>query len=90
VLARHASSRDLYVYRGNGGGGFAGDPAIFNNWGGFDIIFSPGDFTGDGRADVLARSSSSRDLYVYQGNGAGGFTGSPTTFNNWGAFDIIF
>jgi hypothetical protein len=90
VLARHATSKDLYLYRGNGAGGFAGSSNISNNWSAFDIIFSPGDFTGDGKADVLARHATNKDLYIYRGNGAGGFTGSPTTNNNWSAFDIIF
>ena len=90
VIARHATNKDLYIYRGNGTGGFSGSPTTNNNWSAFDIIFSPGDFTGDGNADVLARHATNKDLYIYRGNGAGGFSGSPTSNNNWSAFDILF
>lgn len=91
ILARHATNHDLYLYSGNGFGGFYGPPTVIGTgWGNFDTIFSPGDFTGDGRADLFARHTSTRDLYLYRGNGSGGFTGSPTIFNNWGNFDAIF
>ncbi|WP_157382800.1 FG-GAP repeat domain-containing protein [Nonomuraea coxensis] len=94
VVVRNASTKDLHLYQGNGSGGFkagTGD-AIGNNWGAFDTIFSPGDFSGDGKADVVVRNASTKDLHLYQGNGSGGFkagTGDAIG-NNWGAFDTIF
>ncbi|WP_216206196.1 FG-GAP repeat domain-containing protein [Amycolatopsis aidingensis] len=92
VLARHASNRDLYLFKGDGRGGFVGDAVVVgNNWSGYDVIFSPGDFTGDGSADVLARHASNRDLYLFKGNGRGGFTTDATMVgNNWSAYDRIF
>ncbi|MEU4509151.1 VCBS repeat-containing protein, partial [Nonomuraea wenchangensis] len=94
VIARNASTKDLHLYLGNGSGGFkagTGD-AIGNNWGAFDKIFSPGDFSGDGKADVIARNSSTKDLHLYLGNGSGGFKAGTGDVigNNWGAFDVIF
>jgi len=56
-----------------------------------DTIFSSGDFDGDGHPDVLARNSSTHDLYLYQGNGTGAFkagTGIDIS-NNWSAFDRL-
>ena len=48
-------------------------------------VFSPGDFTGDGRADIMGVSAG--DLYLYRGNGLGGFTGSRTKIGTgWGIF----
>jgi hypothetical protein len=40
-------------------------------------IFSPLDFTGDGKTDVLAVKANG-DLYLYRGDGLGGFTGPGT------------
>jgi hypothetical protein len=69
---------DLYLYRGNGLGGFSGaGTGIGGGWGGFGALFSPGDFTGDGRSDVLAVKANG-DLYLYRGNGLGRFTGPGT------------
>ncbi len=38
----------------------------------FDALVTPGDLTGDGRADLLARLRSTGALYLYADNGAGG------------------
>ncbi|MEO3808497.1 VCBS repeat-containing protein [Sphaerisporangium sp. B11E5] len=94
ILARNATTKDLHLYRGNGSGGFAGGTGenISNNWSGFDTIFSPGDFNGDGKADVLARNATTKDLHLYRGNGSGGFAGGTgeNISNNWSGFDTIF
>lgn len=75
---RVTTTGDLYLYRGNGAGGFAGSAAkIGSGWGVFTMVFSPGDFTGDGRTDVMGVTGGG-DLYLYRGNGFGRFTGSGT------------
>ncbi|WP_345044445.1 VCBS repeat-containing protein, partial [Georgenia daeguensis] len=91
LIARHATSKTLYLYRGNGTGGFqTGSTQIGWNWGAVDTIISPGDFTGDGRPDLIARHATSKTLYLYRGNGTGGFqTGSTQIGWNWGAVDTI-
>ena len=75
VLARWTSNTHLYMYRGNCAGGFVpGDPIqIGTNWGGVNWMIRPGDFSGDGCPDILARWSSDSQLYLYKGNCAGGF-----------------
>ncbi|MGK5444305.1 FG-GAP-like repeat-containing protein, partial [Micromonospora sp. URMC 105] len=93
VLARNASTKDLWLYKGSGSGGFsAGAGAISNNWSAFDRIFSVGDFDGDGDPDVLARNASTKNLHLYKGNGSGGFTSGTgaAISNNWSTFDMIF
>jgi hypothetical protein len=70
-----AISKDggLYLYRGNGLGGFSsGGQRIGTGWGGFLSVFSPGDFTGDRKSDVMAVKSNG-DLMLYRGNGLGGW-----------------
>ncbi|WP_203755848.1 C39 family peptidase, partial [Catellatospora bangladeshensis] len=93
ILARNAGTKDLHLYQGNGAGGFqtgAGGIAG-NNWSAFDTVITAGDFSGDGAVDVIARHATSKDLYLYEGDGFGGFaTGTGTLIgNNWAAFDMI-
>jgi hypothetical protein len=73
VLAVDPGER-LLLYRGNGAGGWitaAGAP-IGAGWGAFTAVLSPGDFSGDGKPDVLARRSDGA-LLLYRGNGASGW-----------------
>lgn len=46
---------------------------IGNGWGGMDMVVGGTDFDGDTRVDLLARVARSGDLYLYRGNGRGGF-----------------
>jgi Zn-dependent metalloprotease len=84
-------SGELYLYRGNGLGGFTGAGArIGVGWGVFSKVFSPGDFTGDGKADLVAVKPSG-ELYLYRGNGLGGFTGAGARIGvGWGVFSKVF
>ena len=58
--------------------------------GGTDITFkgppTPGDFTGDGAADILFRNSSTGETYLWGMNGANVVSGAPTSTqvgSNW-------
>ena len=46
------STGSLRLYRGNGTGYVTGGSQIGLSWNMFDTVFSPGDFTGDGKADL--------------------------------------
>jgi hypothetical protein len=49
-------------------------------------VFSPGDFTGDRKADILGITRAGA-MYLYRGNGAGGFIGTETRVGSgWGVF----
>lgn len=48
---------------------------IGNGWGGFLSVFSPGDFSGDRKTDVMAINSTG-ELLRYRGSGLGGWSGS--------------
>ncbi|MFC7976973.1 FG-GAP repeat domain-containing protein [Streptomyces cinereoruber] len=63
----------LYLYKGNGQGtGFASRIKVGSGWNAYNKIVGAGDHTGDGRADIVARTPGG-DLYLYAG------TGNPTT-----------
>jgi hypothetical protein len=90
ILAE-TSTGGLYLYHGNGRGGFTGGGSkIGSGWNVFARVFSPGDFTGDGKADILAETLTG-DLYLYHGNGRGGFTGGSTKIGaGWNIFSAMF
>lgn len=88
LLAVNASGV-LYLYRGNGRGGFTGAGLrIGSGWGGFTALVA-GDYSGDRRADVIARTSSGA-LYLYRGTGTGGMQSGRTTVGaGWQGFNIV-
>ena len=90
VLARRASTGELLLYRGNGRGALVSSRVIGTGWNGFTAVVAPGDFNGDQKPDVLARTRNG-DLMLYRGNGAGGWlAGSPVRVSGgWNAFDLI-
>lgn len=89
VLARRADGT-LWMYAGNGRGGWAaGGKRVGTGWQGFDQVMSPGDFTGDGRGDVLARRPDGT-LWLYAGNGQGGWAaGGKQVGTGWQGFAQI-
>jgi secreted trypsin-like serine protease len=71
VLARNKSTGDLYLYKGTGKSGtgvFAARVKVRTNWSGYNAFAAVGDITGDGRADLLARTAGGT-LYLYKGTG---------------------
>ena len=77
ILAR-GSDGALWLYRGDGQGGFASTRVqIGSGWAPFTALMAGGDFSGDGEPDVLARAQDGR-LLMYRGDGEGGWiTGTP-------------
>jgi hypothetical protein len=70
------STGSAYLYKGNGKGGLlAGRTLLSQAWMDYTDVLTPGDWTGDGKPDLLARKSNG-ELWVVAGNGKGGFTGT--------------
>ncbi|HLL64206.1 MAG TPA: VCBS repeat-containing protein [Micromonosporaceae bacterium] len=95
VIARN-SKGELKLYRGNGRGGWqnGSDPdEIGTGWNQFNLIFSPGDWNGDGRADVIGRNAAG-ELRFYRGNGKGGWIDPSSNIliarPDWNAFSFVF
>jgi peptidoglycan hydrolase-like protein with peptidoglycan-binding domain len=79
----------LMLYPGNGSGGFLGaGRQIGNGWAGFTSLLGSGDFTGDQRTDVIARTSTGL-LYLYPGNGSGGWLARRLIGQGWNIFSTI-
>ncbi len=89
VLAREAATGALWLYPGNGAGGWLPRVRVGSGWQGMDLVLGPGDFTGDRAADVLARDRTSGDLWLYPGNGAGGWLSRARVGTGWQIMDAL-
>jgi hypothetical protein len=89
ILARDGDGR-LLLYRGNGAGGFITGRAeqIGTGWGPFTALLAPGDWSGDGHTDILARQSDGA-LIMYRGDGQGGFAGRAQIGSGWQGFTAL-
>ncbi|MEU4568112.1 polymorphic toxin-type HINT domain-containing protein [Micromonospora sp. NPDC023956] len=90
LLARRRSDGALWVFRGNGTGGFDAGTQALTGWNMYDSLLSPGDFTSDGKSDVIARKPDGT-LWLHTGNGTGGFTATGVLVGSgWDTFDKLF
>lgn len=68
LLARNSSGQ-LYLFKGTGTGtGYTSRTLVGSGWGTYNAIIGAGDMSGDGRADILARSTDGT-LYMFKGTG---------------------
>jgi hypothetical protein len=72
IVAR-TSAGYLYVYPGNGKGGFKSRIYVGSGWNVMRDIVSMGDFTGNGTADLIAMQPTTGQLWLYPGLGNGKF-----------------
>lgn len=78
------SNGELRLYEGNGTGGQRTPYTVGWGWDVMNAIFSTGDFNGDGKADVLARRADTGALWLYPGNGSGGWLQWTQIGTGWG------
>ncbi len=83
LVARQASTGDMYFFAGAAGGKLAAKVKVGSNWKTYGRIAGVGDITGDGRADLLAHDRSG-GLWRYEGTGDGWFEGRVQVFEDWG------
>ncbi|NWF27171.1 VCBS repeat-containing protein [Streptomyces sp. PKU-EA00015] len=63
--------------------------AIGSGWGVYNTLVGPGDLSGDGKGDLLARNSAG-ELFLYRGNGTGtGFAAKQRIGSGWGQFNVL-
>jgi hypothetical protein len=89
VLVRKPSTNQVFVYPGNGRGGWLPRILVATGWNGYDLILGPGDYNGDGRADLITRLPSTNQVFLYAGNGRGGFAARVQIATGWNGYDRI-
>lgn len=88
VIARD-SEGTLWIYPGNGSGGFLPRALSGIGWNIMSAIVPTPDFNGDGRSDVLGRDTAG-DLWLYPGNGTGGWQPRVKNGQGWNGMSVIF
>ncbi|TDC54403.1 SpoIID/LytB domain-containing protein [Jiangella ureilytica] len=89
VVARRRGDGTLWLFRGDGRGGFGAVRRIGHGWGDMNTLVAPGDWDGDGRADLIARSAVDGALWFYAGNGRGEIRTVRRIGTGWTAVDAI-
>jgi murein DD-endopeptidase MepM/ murein hydrolase activator NlpD len=89
LVARDRSTGELWRYSSNARGGFLPRVRIGRGWGVMDVIVDPGDFDGDRNPDLIAREQATGALWLYPGNGRGGFLARVRIGRGWGVMDRI-
>ncbi|MFD5764383.1 FG-GAP repeat domain-containing protein [Streptomyces sp. NPDC127049] len=93
VVGRDGSGT-LWLHKGTGNyrAPFAPRVRVGGGWNTYNYLFSPGDLTGDGRADLVARNGAGA-LFLYKGKGS---ASSPYTApvkigtSGWNGFRMMF
>ncbi|WP_105974810.1 FG-GAP repeat domain-containing protein [Streptomyces geranii] len=60
-----------------------------SGWTQHDILTSPGDISGDGRPDLIARKASNGTVYLYKGTSAGKLAAPVRLYADWRAYKKI-
>ncbi|KDN76881.1 hypothetical protein DF19_14180 [Streptomyces olindensis] len=84
LIARHASTGDVYLYKATSTGKLGTRVKIASGWTGYKKVVGAGDLNGDGHGDLLAQDKSN-ELWRYDGTAAGTFKSRVKVFDDWGA-----
>lgn len=87
LISTDTSGR-LWLYPGNGKGGFAAKKQIGSGWTSMTSVVSAGDTNSDGKADIVARDKAG-NLWHYAGTGTGRFTAKKQVGWGWNSMTSI-
>jgi len=89
VIARWTTGA-LRLYSGTGTGSLSLGRQVGSGWNVFDALDTVGDLDGTGSLDIVAREKATGYLWLYRGNGVGGFTLPKIRIGSgWGTMRII-
>jgi endonuclease/exonuclease/phosphatase family metal-dependent hydrolase len=87
LIARDTAG-NLWLYPGNGSGGYLPRTQIGNGWQTYDQLLAPGDFTGDGNADLVGRAADGT-LWLYAGTGTGSYSPRTQIGTGWQTYAAL-
>ncbi|MEU0719199.1 FG-GAP-like repeat-containing protein [Streptomyces lavendulocolor] len=88
LMTIDAADDYLYAQPGDGKGKFGKRVKVSEGkWAGMRLLAAT-DFTGDGKADILAANTNG-SIYLYPGNGRNGVTGSSVAGSGWGGIRLL-
>lgn len=89
LVVRDKASRAVSVVRTGGQIRHLKGVRIARNWKGVDLIATPGDVTGNGHADVVARVAATGTTAVYPGSPSGALGGAVQSTNAFKDYDLL-
>ncbi|MFE9440469.1 FG-GAP repeat domain-containing protein [Streptomyces sp. NPDC006602] len=60
-----------------------------SGWTQYDVLTAPGDVSGDGRPDLIARNTSTGTVYLYKGTSTGKLSARVKLYDNWKTYKKI-
>ncbi|MGC0339183.1 hypothetical protein RKD20_004217 [Streptomyces sp. SLBN-8D4] len=60
-----------------------------SGWGQYDVLTAPGDVSGDGRPDLIARNASTGTVYLYKGTSTGKLSARVKLYDNWKTYKKV-
>ncbi|MGW0992163.1 FG-GAP-like repeat-containing protein [Streptomyces sp. NPDC002523] len=63
--------------------------SLGTGWNQYNVLTSPGDITGDGRADLITRNSSTGAVYLHKGTSDGKLATRVKLYDNWKGYKKI-
>ncbi len=84
MVARNAGTKVTGLYPGTAQGTLGATVLRTKRFSEANMLLATPDLTGDGKADMVARMSGGTDLWVYPGNGNGGFRRRQLLAKAWG------
>ncbi|MEU9088669.1 FG-GAP-like repeat-containing protein [Streptomyces sp. NPDC048428] len=63
--------------------------SLGTGWNQYDVLTSPGDVSGDGRADLIARRASTGDVYLYKSTSTGKLSAGVKIASKWTGYKKI-
>ncbi|MDD9377691.1 FG-GAP-like repeat-containing protein [Streptomyces sp. ZAF1911] len=91
TLAAVDSAGALWHYPADATGAYAGSTRVSagTGWGAGDTLVSPGDFSGDGRADLITRAADG-GLWLHKGTAAAAYAAPVKIGTNWNIYADLF
>jgi hypothetical protein len=62
---------------------------VTSGWNAYDMLTSPGDISGDGRPDLIARNASTGAVYLYKGTSTGSLSARVKLYDNWKTYKKV-